>query len=354
MKIAIACGGTGGHTFPGISTGKALSGRGHEVELLVAGREIESQTLSGWQGKVFATRAPKSPRRVDLYLASLLRLVRHFAHERPDAVLSMGSYNGVPPVLAAWLLRIPVLVHEANAVPGRSNQFASVFAKAAAFSFPGSCKGLLCKKKVLTGLPVREELVLQSREKKEKPRDCFTVFVTGGSQGAVSLNRLASKALAILAKKGNVKSLEIVHQCGAWRGAYEEVAKEYRDAGANATVEKFFGNMGDLFASSDIVVSRAGAATCAEIALFALPSVLVPLPSAKRDHQRLNARHLEKCGAAILADQDKTTPEELADCIFSLYSDREKLSRMGEASLSMANPDAAGNLADLVEETARR
>ena len=352
MKIAIACGGTGGHTFPGLATGKAFLRRGCDVEVLAAGREIEAATLKGWDGRVFKTGARPGLKNGHHLVAAVVRTLRHFRRERPDALLAMGSYASLPPVLAARLLRIPVVLHEANAVPGKANALLSWFSSAVATSFPGGEGEFRCRRIVRTGLPVRRDLAGQPPFFDDGGAGRFTVFVTGGSQGAVPLNNIASAALALLAKSGRVPGLRVVHQTGSRMDTLETTRKIYAEAGVDATASEFIPAMGGVFKCADLVIARAGAATCAEICLFGIPSVLVPLPSAVRDHQFLNARHLADAGAAVCRRQADCSPQWLADEIAALAQDRAKLAAMREAAASLAAPDADEALADLVASCA--
>lgn len=355
LKIAVACGGTGGHTYPGLATAKTLASRGHRVEVLVSGRDIESSTLKGWDGVIFKTYARKGRNLIHI-AHSTLRTLFHFIANRPSIVLAMGSYASLSPVLAAKVLRIPVVLHEANAIPGISNALLSRFARAVATSFPGGDNEYHCSKVERTGLPVRKELLEQPEIAEFNNGDGFTVFITGGSQGAVSVNEIASKALAIVAASGKVPSLKVIHQTGKNPGTKDMVETCYRNANINASVAEFMdmSTMGGAFKAASLVIARSGAATCAEISLFGLPSILIPLPSAARDHQFLNAKFLADAGAAIVVRQNDCTPEWLADTIISLATDKEKLAAYGKASLALTAKDASEKLSDLIEATAQR
>ena len=350
LRIAVACGGTGGHTFPGLATGRELASRGHAVEVLAAGRSIEAATLKGWDGPVFRTGARPGKNPVAIVRA-LLRTIRHFRAERPDVLLAMGSYASLPPVLAARLLGVPVVLHEANAVPGKSNVFLSRFASAVATSFPGGEGEFRCARVVRTGLPVRLELLGQppfGGFAGPAADEGLTVFVTGGSQGAVPLNDRASAALAEVVQSGRIPGLRVIHQTGDRLGTFEATRRRYEEAGVTASVSPFLAEMGGAFKVADLVIARAGAATCAEICLFGVPSILVPLPIAVRDHQYLNARHLADAGAAVVVRQDACTPEWLAGTLAKLAADRARLASMRAAALALAAPDATSKLADLV------
>lgn len=349
MKFAIACGGTGGHTFPGLATAGVLRGRGHSVVVIGAGRSVESATFKGWDGDVFFSGAVKSPLRHPFAtFRAVVKCMRFMKAERPDAVLAMGSYASLPPVLVAWFLRIPVVLHEANAVPGKANVFLSRFARAIAITFSESARYFKSKTS-LTGLPIRSELVGQPAML-EADDSKFTVLVTGGSQGAHAVNDVASSAIALLAAK--MPSLRVIHQTGV--ADEQEVRSRYEAAGVDASVSAFIKQMGGAFKSADFAIARSGAATCCELAAFGLPAFFIPLPRAVRDHQFLNARHLADKGAAFVMRQAECTPGKLADVIADVACNRAKLAEMGEKMRSMAAPSATAALADLVEATGRR
>lgn len=356
MKIAIACGGTGGHTFPGLATGRTLLKQGLEVEVLSAGRSIEGATMKGWEGAVFTTDAPKSPLRHPLaVLRSVQTVLKHFRESPPDALLAMGSYASLPPVLAARILRIPVVLHEANAIPGMANVFLSRFASAVAITFPEARNHFPRKKNiVLTGLPVRNELLDQPQmtpfsNAPQNGNDTKTIFVTGGSQGAYAMNKLVAKALLALAARKDAPRFRVIHQTGSYADAEESTRAAYIAAGIEAYVTAFIPQMGSAYKFADLVIARAGAATCAEVALFGLPAVFIPLPSAARNHQMLNAQALVRSGAAVAFDQNTSAPDEIASAIAEILSDQQRRLTMSSASRAFAVPEAATKLAALVK-----
>lgn len=354
MKFAIACGGTGGHTFPGLATGRALLARGHEVEVFSAGREIEGSTLKGWDGPVFGMGAPKSSARHPLaFTASVRRTLRHLRANRPDALLAMGSYASLPPVIAARILGIPIVLHEANAVPGKAIAFLSRLASAIAITFPGTERHFSRGAHVvLTGLPVRTELLDQPPFALQ-PSDSqpATIFITGGSQGAYEMNRRVAEALATLVARPGAPRFRVIHQTGNHEDAVKATRRRYAEAGIEAIVEPFITTMGGAYKVADLVIARAGAATCAEIALFGKPALFIPLPTAVRDHQFLNAKHLANGGAALVMRQEDCAPAPLADAIGDMLASPSRLTAMSEASKALAAPDAATRLAELLEKT---
>ncbi len=349
MTFIVACGGTGGHVFPGLAVARELQRRGHAVEVWFSGRDIEKSTLGSWGGPVFLTGArPLSFRTVLQVTRAFFRCLRALKHKRVDAVLAMGSYASLPPVLAARLRHVPILLHEANAVPGKAVDFLSRFAALTATSFEETAKWLPERKVVCTGLPVRGDLTGQPRFA-EIPAGLFTVFVTGGSQGARRVNELASQALCLL-KQSGVDDVFVVHQCGVADEARVKAA--YAAAGVRAKVCAFLAEMGSAYASADLVICRAGASTCFELCLLGNPALLIPLPTAVRNHQHLNAAAIARCGGADEAIQSELSARSLMRYIQNKKDNPITLTRMREALKTLAVTDAAARVADEMEKIA--
>ena len=356
MRVAIACGGTGGHLFPGLATAMALRKRGHTVALWISGRDVEAHVLKVWDGEVVAVRASASS--ADLSARSLLAIPRLAAacvrsffimrRKRPDVLLAMGSYASVGPVVAAWACRIPVVLHEANAVPGRAISFLARFATAIALTFPSAARRLGRHTHVVTGLPLRAALRPGARRPGDAG-DVFHVLVMGGSQGAHRLNEIATEALCRL--HGGGAPVKVIHLAGLQDESM--VRERYAASGVPATVYGFLDNMALAYGHADFVVARAGAASCMELAVCALPALLVPLPSAVRDHQTANAKAMEEAGAADLLAQTELTAERLAAYLDACRRDPSKLARMSRQAKAVAITDAAERLADLLESSRR-
>ena len=354
-KFIVACGGTGGHTFPGLAVARELKRRGHEVVVWVSGRSIENSVLAGWDGPVFSTGARQlRPRNFFHLFMSRIRCGREMKRFRPHALLAMGSYSSLPPVLAAASRSVPVVLHEANTVPGRAVCFLARYAKVVATTFKETSEYLRGRNTVVTGLPVRAEIAGQPRFD-DIPADAFCVFVTGGSQGAHRVNELAVQALSLVqrevGRRGIKRELRVIHQTGA---ADEEVVKaKYAEAGVNARVCAFEHEMGRAFATADIVIARAGASTCFELALLGKPAFFIPLPTALRNHQHFNALAFVKAKAADEGIQDELTPRALANYIFHKMKCPEELAQKARAMKSVAVPDAAAKVADLLESVSK-
>ena len=350
MKVAVACGGTGGHAFPGLAVAEELVRRGHDVAIWDSGRDVESSVLKSWRGPTFSTGArPLRLRNGVALLRSVLRCRGELRRTRPDVLLAMGSYSSLPPVIAARSCGVRVFLHEANTVPGKAVEFLSRFAEAVAISFKTTARFLPNAKTVVTGLPVRATIASGTRFP-FIPRDAFVVFVTGGSQGAHAVNLLAAKALALLKKalssEASGRPLYVIHQTGvADEGA---VIGEYAAAGIPARVRAFEDEMAGALASADVVIARAGASTCFELAACGKPALLIPLPSALRDHQHYNAEAFASVGAADEGDQSKLTPLAVCRYLHRRHDHPELLSAMADRMKALAVPDAAGRVADMV------
>lgn len=354
-KFIVACGGTGGHAFPGLAVARELRARGHEVVVWASGRAIEGTVMKAWDGAVFSTGARQLRARHALAnLYAILRCRAEMKRCAPDALLAMGAYSSLPPVLAARAHDVPVVLHEANTVPGRAVEFLARYARKVAISFEETAERLRGRRTVLTGLPVRAEIAGQPRLD-EVPADAFCVFVTGGSQGAHRVNELLGQALVLLKgeleKRGYPRPLFVIHQTGAADEA--ALAACYAAAGIPARVRAFEDEMGRAYASADLVVCRAGASTLFELARVGKPAFLIPLPGAVRNHQHFNAQALVKRGAADEGAQDALVPRTVANYILYRAEHPSDLAKKAMAMRAFAVPDAAARVANVLEQVCR-
>lgn len=347
-KFVVACGGTGGHVFPGLAVADELQKRGHTVEIWVAGRDIEASAVAKECDNVFATgMRPLSFINLPRITSALWRCGRRIKLVNPTALLAMGSYASLSPVVAAYRHKVPVVLHEANAIPGKAVDLLSRIAFATAYSFEGTEKYLRGRKTVLTGMPVRTDLD-GCANLEDVSSERFTFLVTGGSQGARRVNQLTTRAFQLL-RDSDAPKFHVIHQCG--KADLEWVGEMYEKADVSATVSAFITEMGRAYATADFVIARAGASTCFELCLVGKPALLIPLPSAKDDHQNLNADVLARVGGADKAIEEELSARSLMRYLSHKMRSPEALEKMSKAMLSIAKPDAASRVADLLENT---
>jgi len=357
VKIDVACGGTGGHVFPGIAVAEALSRRGHDVTVWLAGKGIEGHSAAGWKGRTVTVRAvgfqgKPSPawaiaalRLAAATVACRSRMKRH----RPDALLAMGSYSSVGPALAARWLGVPVVLHEANAIPGRAVSFLSRFKVVAALAFDEARRHLPQCPVEVTGLPLKSGLEARFDED-EAWNDGLALLVMGGSQGAHALNTVCTAAVRRL--HGDGVPVRAIHLAGEQDAG--EVRAAYEAAGVPHRVHGFLDEMGKAYNAADLAIARAGAASCSELSVCGVPAILVPLPSSRRGHQQANAEAMAAAGAAQVMRQGDFTEERAVSLVRELWEDPGRLANMREGMLEFARPDAAERVADVVERTARQ
>ncbi len=356
-QFSVSCGGTGGHVFPGVATAMALRKRGHEVTLWMSGKAIETATRHTWDGPVirigaegFSLQPLKLPRTLYTVLRAYWTSLHALRAQRPQALLAMGSYSSLGPVLAARTLNIPVILHEANVVPGKAVTTLSRLAQAVAISFPETRTHLKHRNIKLTGLPLRKQMEDAAKIPVDSEESPITVLTMGGSQGAQRLNETVPLALGRLRADG-IK-VEAIHLSGEKaRAAVEEA---YRAANVPAIVYGFCTDMVSVYRRSTVAISRSGANSCLELALFGIPAILIPYPHSVRDHQLANARAMAEAGAAEVLEQKDLTPETLDHALRACTLQPGTPERMRQAALQRAITGADQVLADLIEQVATR
>lgn len=354
MKVAIACGGTGGHLYPGLATARVLLQRGHSVTLWLAGRDVEERVRGVWDGDVVTVRARGFPSGFSLasigrlvrLLGAILRSVRLMGDARPDILLAMGSYASVGPVVAAALRRVPIVLHEANVIPGRAVSLLSRMATAIGVTFDEAARHLPRGSVVRTGLPLRPEALGARAAPQSQGSPC--VLVMGGSQGAQRLNDIAVEALCGLHESG--KRFAVTHLTG--KDDADKVATRYATCGLDATVHAYLEDMRSVYSQCSFAVARSGAGSCMELAAWGVPALFVPLPEARRNHQAANAQAMVDAGGADAISQAALTVDRLVGHLTDILYDTDRLDRMSRAMRSMAVTDGAERLADLVEQAA--
>jgi len=360
-KILMFAGPSGGHLFPAVAVAEKLREKYPSARLwLVTSRK----------GAEFCARFPESLFEGIFYLPNFpspagfswgtfsfvlklaaaftasLRIVRKI---RPSAVFGFGSYVSFPGVMAGRLLKIPVIIHEQNRVPGKATAWSLRYANTAAVSFPETFSGRNLPDRVVTGLPLRRSLVQASKDRFER-KDGFTLLVSGGSQGARMLNRKILEAFSLMDPEEK-KRIAVIHITG--KSGFEEVSRGYAERGLKPEIYPFFEKMELLYVRADAAITRAGANTVFELALFGIPAILIPYPLAG-GHQRENARYFEDRGAAICLEESSMGAEDLYRNLKILMQNVTQRRGMSEAMRDLAGSQAADQLADMAVKASEK
>ncbi len=357
IRLIVSGGGTGGHLFPGIAVAEAVLARSAESEVLFVGtgrhtdvRVLESRSFAhavikcqGLKGKTVLQKI-SSVLQLPLALVNAARLIKKF---KPDLVLGVGGYVTGPVLMAAKILGVHTCIHEQNSVPGMANRKLGRFVSKVFLSIPGSEKYFDQEKSVMTGNPVRKELIEIAEEK--KPGKGQTLLTIGGSLGAHRVNTLMIGAMKKM-KDQWPKHFKVIHQTGT---ADEKMVKDhYEEIGLSATVAPFFDDMAALYKQADVVISRAGATSIAEMAVLKLPMILIPFPYAADNHQQKNGDYLVKGGAAKMFIEKDLTEELLVEEITNLLGSEEKRKKMSAAAGKLARPNATEAIVSECEKLA--
>ena len=355
----VAAGGTGGHMFPAEALARELASRGWRVVLATDARgQHYAHAFPAEERLALDAATGSGP--IGLLKAGLAiwrgvgQAKSAFDRTGADVVVGFGGYPSAPALVAAILQKRPTLIHEQNAVLGRTNRMLAprVGGVAAAFPTLGRAPEAVKARAQVVGNPVRPDIrALFDRAYVAPAGDGpIHLLVTGGSQGARILSETAPRALTALPEAIRNR-LKVQQQSRP--ETLDSARQIYLEAGINAEVAPFFRDMADRLSRAHLVIGRAGASTCSELAVAALPSVLIPLKIAMDDHQTLNARALSDAGAARVIAEDDVTVDSLTAVLADILSDPAKLTVMSAAARSVAIPDAATRLADLVEAAAR-
>jgi UDP-N-acetylglucosamine--N-acetylmuramyl-(pentapeptide) pyrophosphoryl-undecaprenol N-acetylglucosamine transferase len=354
MKLLVAGGGTGGHVFPALAIAAEWLARGPEREVVLVGTErgiemklvpqaglpLETLRVAGLKGKGGATLV----RNLVMLGPAMLDARRVLRKHKPVVAVGVGGYAAGPMMLATWFGGIPNVIFEPNAEPGLTNKLLARISKRIATGYEISARAWK-KKAVVTGCPVRPEFFSIVPRRFEKP---FRLLVTGGSQGALPINRTFVDAMDQLATRKN--DLSIVHQTG--ERDYNPVRTAYARREINAEVVPFLTNMAERFAWADVIVCRAGAITAAEIAAAGRVAIFIPFGAATDSHQLRNAQEMTSAGAGRLIIENELTAERLTNEIFSLIGQPEQMEKQSSAARSLARPNATRDIVNLIEQAA--
>jgi UDP-N-acetylglucosamine--N-acetylmuramyl-(pentapeptide) pyrophosphoryl-undecaprenol N-acetylglucosamine transferase len=357
--LVIAAGGTGGHMFPAQALAEAMLERGWRVTLSTDARGArytggfpEAVTIRQVASATFARGglAAKLLVPVRLMTGVAMALVR-FLTDRPSVVAGFGGYPSIPALAAAWVLRVPRLIHEQNGVLGRVNQvFAPRVDRVACGTWPTTLPAGVDG--VHTGNPVRSSVLEQAGARYAAPNvGPLSILVIGGSQGAKILSDIVPDAICRL--PGAIRdNLKVSHQA---RGEDQErVVAAYAQAGVKAVVEPFFEDVPRRMADAQLIISRSGASSVADISVIGRPSILIPFAAATADHQTANARGLVNAGAAVLIPESALDPASLSEQILAILTTPGAATKMQQNALAQGRPDAADRLAALVEQLAEK
>jgi len=354
VKLLIAGGGTGGHVFPALAIAQEWLSRGNEREVVLVGTQrgiemklvpqaglpLEILRVAGLKGKGGATLL----KNLAMLVPAMMDARRVLRKQKPIAAFGVGGYAAGPMLLATWLARVPNVIFEPNAEPGFTNKVLARISKRIATGYEISAQ-TWGNKAIVTGCPVRPEFFAISPRKPGKP---FRLLITGGSQGALPINRAFVDAMDRLAARKN--ELAIVHQTG--ERDYNAVRTAYARREIHAEVVPFLTNMAERFAWSDAIVCRAGAITAAEVAAAGRAAIFIPFGRATDSHQLRNAQEMTRAGAGRVISETELTPEKLTAEIFALLDQPQEIEKLSTAARGLARPHAARDIVNLIEEAA--
>lgn len=352
-RFIISGGGTGGHIFPAVAIANQIKAREPEAEILFVGAEgkMEMEKVPAAGYKIVGLKIQGIKRSMSISnlmvpfkligaLRDASRIIKDF---KPDAVIGVGGYASGAVLFSAAQKGIPTLIQEQNSFPGITNRILSRRVKRICVAYEGMERFFPAAKIVLTGNPVRSEIVAPSNARKEAfeffelDGGRFTVLVVGGSLGARSVNNAMASCVRKLVENG----IQVLWQTG--KGNAEQAREAVQNIGAGVKVHEFIARMDLAYAVADLVVSRAGAIAVSELCLVKKPCILVPFPFAAEDHQTSNAKSLSDNGAAVLL-RDDVVKDKLGAEILALYSDESRRKQMTEAMAKLGRPDAAEHI----------
>lgn len=354
MKLLIAGGGTGGHVFPALAIAREWLARGKEREVVLVGTErgiemklvpqtglpLETLRVAGLKGKGGTTLV----RNLTMLLPAMFDARRVLRKHRPVAAFGVGGYAAGPMLLATWFAGVPNIIFEPNAEPGLTNKLLARVSKRIATGYEISARAW-GGKAVVTGCPVRSEFFSIAPR---KPGNPVRLLITGGSQGALPINRAFVDSMDRLATRKN--QLSIVHQTG--ERDYDAVRTAYARREILAEVVPFMTNMPERFNWADMIVCRAGAITAAEVAAAGRAGIFIPFGRATDSHQLRNAQEMARAGAGRLITETELTAEKLTTDIFSLLDQPQEIEKLSSNARALARPHATQEIVNLIEEAA--
>ena len=374
MNVIFTCGGTGGHINPAIAVANSwrerhpdskilfIGGKGNMEEQLVpkAGYELQVMHAFGLERSLSLSAFKNNWLAIKSVFEGISKCKRIIKEFEADVVVGTGGYASFPALLAAKMLKVPTCVHEANAMPGLTTRLVADWVDKVLVCFPESAQYYRRKDKVeVVGMPVRREFIYTKKAdaRAELALGAEPVVVSAfGSQGAKAMNEVTAELFALEQKEGF--PFRHIHAVGSF--GWEWMPEYVKNLGVDLentpqiTMQEYIYNMPTVMAAADIIISRAGASSCSEIAASGTPCILIPSPNVTDNHQEKNARALESQGAAVVLTEKECTPERLLSEIKSLLADKERYAAMSRALYTMAVPDSAERLCGVMEQLAKK
>ena len=343
-------GGTGGHVFPGLAVAALLQQQGHQVEWLGTQHGLDANlvpkanlpfhqiSIRGLRGKGILGLC-LAPLKIAKAIFESLRILRQV---KPDVVLGLGGYVTGPGGIACWLKRIPLVIHEQNAIPGKTNQILTRFASSVLQAFPNSFAATI--NALTVGNPIREAIcqLPPPEQRLNRLHDKLNILVFGGSQGAQAINHCV---LDVLSTDFAQQHCQVWHQVGARND--QAIRQAYQARNLEAKVTAFIDDMPAAYDWADLVICRAGALSVSEIAAVGIACILIPFPSAVDDHQTANAQTLAQAGAAIIIQEQALNTGELLAILREFSDNRQQLIQMAMNGRRVAMPEATANVAKI-------
>jgi len=359
MKVAIACGGTGGHLFPGLAVAEVLQNRGHEVLLLISEKQIDTIAVGGRKEfRVEKIPAVGLTKVVSLQLVSfvakfvngLVACLRMYRSFKPDAVLGMGGFTSTGPILAGRITGLPTFIHESNAIPGKANRLNALLSQKVLLGFEECARYFPNRPVEVTGTPIRDSLRSpvdrgQALKNLSLNSGLRTVLVMGGSQGAHGINEAVVGVLRRFAKK----QVQFVHLTG--REDETHVYQCYEREGIPAFVSAFYDRMEEAYTVADLAIARSGAASLTELFYFGLPTILIPYPYAAENHQYFNAEIFARHGVAEVLEESRVNGDTLGSLIDHFLDNGATVRRATGQPRSLGPETAANRIVEIIEKS---
>jgi UDP-N-acetylglucosamine--N-acetylmuramyl-(pentapeptide) pyrophosphoryl-undecaprenol N-acetylglucosamine transferase len=361
MNVTIACGGTGGHLFPGIAVAEALISRGHKILLLISEKQIDAVAVRDRREfqieKIPAVGAPRLlSTQVFPFATKFLKglnvcrkIYRSFA---PRAVLGMGGFTSTAPILAGRMAGVSAFIHESNAIPGKANLLNARLCNKVLIGFAECARYFPKSAMEVTGTPIRSSLRAPVDRKIALQNlgldsDLKTVLVMGGSQGAHGINEAVIASLP----RFDGKRVQFIHLTG--KKDEQSVAQSYRNAGISAFVSAFYYRMEEVYSVADVAIARSGAATLTELSYFDLPAILIPYPFASENHQLLNAEIFAKNSVAEVLEESRVKGDALGSLIEQLLKDGVRMISPKDRPHALGPGIAANRIAEIIERSCK-